>query len=348
MKIYHFVLVYIVLLVTSVVILDIKTNNLKHIIDEKESINRKLRVAVDDGVANLVQIGKNRQLIISKDKAINSFYTSLYSSFGIISDKDKQTELSMYIPVIVITEEEGYYTYYFDEYIGVDGGTYVSLRWSEKMPYYYEDSDFIYGFTLGENVSIYDKNGLLGVSGRVYQLNYKEMEKDYPAFFRSRPNHFLLTEETFELVRKGAIKTCIEKSMAYHTSLHNKIASQYGITYNFSLPQMSIDMWMPFLDDLSMFVVFQGYPYGNEPGEVFNRIASAAAKISKDRVYYIEQVKWYLVYHKSDCPKLKESIILYDDTPYYSIIDCVKKGAYGCKECSPNEIIAPEYDAPLT
>ncbi|NLK74028.1 MAG: hypothetical protein GX288_01905 [Clostridiales bacterium] len=346
MKIYHLVLAFVVLIISTVVIADIKTDSLMNVINEKESIDRKLRVAIDDGISNLLQIGENNQLIVSKEKAIDSFYASLYTNFGILSDKGKQAELSMYIPIIAVTEEDGYYIYYYQEYISQDGGSHISQRWSEKLPYYYEDEDFIYGFTLDENISLYDKNGVLGENGSVYKLNYKEVKNVFPTYFTARPSHFLLSEESFYLLRKGAIQECIESTMAYHTSLHNHIASQYGITYNFALPQMSEDIWMLYLDNLCMFVVFQGYPYGNEVGEVYNRIASAGAKISKDRTYYLEQVKWYLVYHISTCPKLKENILLYDNKPYYSIKDCVAKGAYGCEICCPNEIHAPDYTVP--
>lgn len=183
----------------------------------------------------------------------------------------------------------------------------------------------------------------------VFQMDYHDVIKkdDYAPFRNVRPNSLLLSEENYELIRKGSIVQCIEETMAYYISQHNHIAEQYGITYNFSLPVVSDDEWAPYLDDISMFIVFQGYPYGGEVGETYNRFNSAGAKVSKRRKYYIEQKGWYLVYHMDNCPELlKEGIILRDE-PFYSVESCVKEGCYACPICfNENEVFAPEIILP--
>jgi hypothetical protein len=132
--------------------------------------------------------------------------------------------------------------------------------------------------------------------------------------------------------------------MAYYTSHHNHIAKQYGITYNFSLPVIREDEWAPYLDDVSMFVVFQGYPYGDKLGEVYNRIASSGAKISKNRLFYLEQIGWYYVYHRDNCPELENGGMILFDEPQYELETCVKKGAYACPVCNDmSGINAPDY-----
>ncbi|WP_197660859.1 hypothetical protein [Mobilitalea sibirica] len=312
-----------------------------------EQLNRNLATAIDDGVTSLSQLDSNNCLKISMDAAVKSFFLSLYSSFGVISDKENQEKLNAYIPVITFTMEDGFYIFYSEDFTGVDGYTYVAKTWSEKFPYYYEDEDFIYGFSLGNVISLYDKNGLLsGAERSVFKLDYHDIQtkSEYASFRNLRPESILLNDESFELVRKGTIISCIEVSMAYYTSHHNKIAQRYGITYNFSLPVIRDDEWAPFLDDISMFVVFQGYPYGNEASETYNRFLSAGAKVSKNKVYYIEQKDWYYIYHRSDCPELRQEGIIFDDTPYYTIKDCVEKGAYACEHCCKNRkhVYAPD------
>ncbi|MFT4143302.1 MAG: hypothetical protein QM644_02515, partial [Mobilitalea sp.] len=142
---------------------------------------------------------------------------------------------------------------------------------------------------------------------------------------------------------KGILVKVIEKSLAYYTSRHNRIASQYGITYNFSLPSVNEDNWDMYLETNSMFVVFQGYPYGTEIGETYNRIVSAGAKISKKKVYYLEQKDWYLIYHKNTCEELSKNGILFMEDPYYEVEECVKTGAYACPICSLEGALAPKY-----
>lgn len=331
------------LAITYVIISDISTNNLNAVINNKKEIDSYIDTAIDDAAIRLIDVGENNQIRVNKEKAVESFMTSLYSSFNILSNRDKQEGLSLYIPVIVVTVEDGYYIYYYDEYKDGEEYTHAIVRWSEKMPYYYEDDDFIYGFTLGDTISILDKNGILDSSGnqRVYEMNYQDIEEKHPDILAT-PDHFLLNDEKFNTVRKTKITELIESSMAYYISHHNKIASNYGITYNFSLPSISNNQWMPYLDDWGIFIMFQGYPYGNEAGEVYNRFASAGAKLSKDKFYYLEQVDWYLIYHKGDCSEVNESSILYRTDPYLTVRECVSKGAYACPECNARGINVPE------
>lgn len=347
MRLSHFSIIFVILAVAVIVITDIKTNDLKAVIDNREQINRNLDIAIDDGASMLTEVDMNNDIIINKEEAVNSFFMSLSSSFGVLSDKSSQEKLNLYIPVIAVTMEDGYYVFFSDEYTGSDGHTYVAKRWSEKFPYYYEDNDFIYSFTLGDVVKIFDKNNLLGDGAQqVYDMDYHDFQREsvYSTFRTLRPSSIFLNDESFNLARKGTIITRLEDTMAYYTSKHNKIASQYGITYTFSLPAIKNDEWEPFLDNTSMFVVFQGYPYGSESGETYNRFASAGAKVSKREAFYIEQKGWYLIYHRAGCPELLKPGIIIKDEPYYDPMDCVMQGCYQCPVCFPdNGIYAPKY-----
>lgn len=348
MKMYHFALVFIVIFITVMVPADLKLDNLKTVIESKEQIDRCIDTALDDAVSGLAETDSSNTITIDKEAATESFFLSLYSNFGLQSDKEGQEKLNMYIPVVVVTMEDGYYVFYSDEFTGSDGYTYVSKRWSEKLTYTYEDNDFIYGFTLGDAVTLYDKNLILGGadSQRVYSLDYHDLQtkSEYASYRAMRPDGIMLKDETFELVRKQVIIDSVEKTMTYYTSRHNHIAEQYGITYNFSLPAMREEDWAPYLDNVSMYVVFQGYPYGSEVGEFYNRIATAGAKISKSRAYYLEQKGWYLVYHREDCPELLKESLVFLDEPLYDIHSCARAGAYACPICNGNSgMNAPNY-----
>lgn len=347
MKLYHYVIVFVIIAILIIITSDVKTNNLKAVIQNKEQIDNNLDTAIDDGVTKLAEVDNNNMVKINRDAAAKSFFLSLHSTFGVMSDKESQDKLNLYVPVVVVTMEDGYYILFSDEYKETDGYTYVSKRWSEKFPYYYEDSDFVYGFTLGDIVTIYDKNNILnGTSQTVYKLDFHSIQTkdEYSSFRSARADSILLNDDLFNEVRKNTIIHCIEESMAYYTSRHNQIAKQYGITYNFSLPAIKDDQWAPFLDDISMFVVFQGYPYGNQFGETYNRFASAGAKVSKKQAYYLEQKGWYLVYHRASCPELKKERAIFSDEPLYDVYSCSKKGAYACPICNQNNgVNAPNY-----
>lgn len=333
------------------VITDIKTNDLKTVIDNKEQIDKNIETAIDDGVARLAVLDDNNNVIINKDAAVQSFFASFQSSFGVLDDTDNKDKLNMYIPLVLIAMEDGYYIFYCDEYKDAGNKTYIAKRWTEKFPYYYEDEDFIYGFTQGDIVKLYDKNSLLNSSGtrNTYEIDYHDLQKkDEFSYFRSqRPANVMLNDDKYEQIRKNTIIDCIEYSMAYYTSRHNKIAEQYGIAYNFSLPVIDGREWETYIDDISMYVVFQGYPYGTEPGETYNRIASAGAKVSKKDVFYLQQKDWYYVYHRSSCPELVKGGIILKDEPYYREQDCAAEGAYACPVCSQTGAFAPDYKVDL-
>ncbi len=348
MRIHNYVIIFVVIAISTFVVLDIKMNSMEAVVRSKTQIERNIITAIDDGVKNLIQSEDSNMLKINKEAAINSFFASLYSSFGITDDKDSIMKLNQYIPVITIILEDGYYVFYSDEYQGADNYMNVSKRWTEKMPYFYEDQNLIYRFTTGDVVTLYDKGNSLGggLSQNVYCMDYRDIQRkeEYLEFRNNNPESILLSDEAFNTVRKAAIIKSIETTMAYYTSHHNRIAQQYGITYNFSLPVMREEEWAPYLDDVSMFVVFQGYPYGNEVGEVYNRVLSSGAKLSKNRLFILEQIGWYYVYHREDCPELKNGGILLFDEPLYDLESCARKGAYACPHCNEGAgVNAPDY-----
>ena len=348
MRIHNYVIIFVVIAIGTFVVLDIKVNSMEAVVRSKAQIERNIITAIDDGMRSLIQTDDSNKLEINKEAGIYSFFASLYSSFGITDDRNSIMKFNQYVPVITIIMEDGYYIFYSDEYQGSDGYMNVSKRWTEKMPYFYEDENFIYRFTLGEVVTLYDKRDSLGggLSQNVYCMDYRDIQgkEEYLEFRNNNPGSILLSDEAFHIERKGAIIRSIETSMAYYTSHHNRIAQQYGITYNFSLPVMREEEWASYLDDVSMFVVFQGYPYGDEVGEVYNRVLSSGAKISKKRLFILEQIGWYYVYHREDCPELEKGGILLFEEPLYDLESCASKGAYACPLCNEEAgVKAPDY-----
>lgn len=329
-------------------------NNYSAVLSNKKEIDKVIELAIDDGVNSLVELDSNNNLTINKDAAIQGFFMSLYSSFGIFSDKQAQEKLNLYIPVIAITSEDGYHILYSDEYVGSDGKTYTTKRWSEKFPYYYEDEDFIYSFTLGDVVTLFDKNSLLNTNyltdeQRVYKLNYHDLIS-YPEYMSFRSGHldsFLLNEDKYNEYKRVVIANCLESSMSYYSSHHNDIASRHGITYNFAMPTMSKDSWAFYLNVPSMFILFQGYPYGEGSTYIYNRVASAGSRIVKNEYYLIEQKGWYKLYHLKDCEELnKPGVIIPEDMdfPFYDEKSCVEVGAYACPTCIKNGVYPPDYN----
>lgn len=345
MKIYHFALIFLIFFFASVIKSDISIGLLKNIENDKEEITIGLSSATSDAVNYLSRTGSYGTGTINKDEVLTTFFTSLYASFGIISDLPKQTEIDIYIPVILICDVDGYYVYYFDEHVADDGNTYIERVWTEKKPYYFEDEYFVYRFTLTDMVYIFDKNNILEVEDRVIHVERKEfiMNPIYESFRMNYSDCILLNDEVFDLARKEAIINKLEDVMTYYTSRHNHIAYRQGITYTFSLPAGSQE-WAAYIDDVSILVVFQGYPYGPDMDYTYNKIASAGANIIKKPRYYVEEKSWFYLAHRQGCERIKDSNNLLDET-FDTIEECAELGAYCC-ECIEHGARVPElkYD----
>lgn len=342
MKIYHFALLFIIFFLGAVIKTDISIGRLKAIENDKNEIEIGLSSATSDAVSYLSKTGSYGGSSINKEEVLNTFFSSLYSSMGIISDPSAQAELEIYIPVILLCDLDGYYVYYYDEYRGADGNTYVERTWSDKMPYSLEDDYFIYRFTLTDKVYLYDKNSIFAYSNPVIDINYKDFQtaSEYADFRANYSDCIMLNDEDFVLARKSAIINKLEDVLAYYTSRHNIIASRQGITYSFSFPEGRTDEWAGYIDDVNILVVFQGYPYGPDNNYTYNKVASSGGNIAKNAKYYVEKKSWYLLAHTGSCEKLMESTTLLEET-FDTIEECAYLGAYCC-ECIEHGARVPE------
>lgn len=333
MKVYHYAMIFLIFFLAAVIRTDISIGRLKAIENEKAQLTRMLNSATSDAVEYLATSGVYGTNSIEKDELVNRFFTSLYSSMGIISDANAQAELEMYIPVILLCDYDGYYIYYYDKFPAEDGHTYSKRTWSEKMPYYYKDDYFIYRFTLSDKIYLYDINNLLSLPQVVIEADYHEFQKDdrYASFRLHHADHFLLDDDKFQLIKKGAVLNQLEKVLSFYTVRHNAIAGQNGISYGFSFPAAFEDEWAAYMDDVNILVVFQGYPYGADRDYTFNKIASAGGNIIKKPVYYVEKKGWYHLAHIKGCPKLEKSTALLEET-FESLEACARTGAY-CDDC---------------
>lgn len=323
---------------------DISVGSIKNLENEKEQMQNSLDTATSDAINYLASSGKFGTNVLNKDGMISTFFHSLYSSMGIISDNNAQTELQNYIPVILLCDSDGYFVYYYDDYVSEDGMKCIERRWSEKMPYFYEDGYINYRFTLTDQVIINDINKLINDKLSILELDYHELQTDdiYQNIRDKNRDWFLLNDERYELIKKSAVINHLEEVLSYYTNQYNLIASQNGITYHFSFPAGQSEEWAQYMDDVNMIVVFQGYPYGRDKNYTFNKISCASANILKKKLYYIEKKSWYYLAHKAGCPMLHNNSFVLEEV-FDSLEECARMGAYSddCIEHGPR---VPQID----
>lgn len=317
MKWTNLAIVFFLLELSLFTILDVRMNNVQAVVNKKVEYSKALDSAIDDGVINLVEVDSNRNLILKKENAVEQFYQSLYANFGIIGNGVKENTLKGYIPIILVTDSDGFYIYYSDTY-KTNNEVLVVQRWSEKYPYVYEQDGLIFNFTLGNYLTVYDKN-----TDSLYKGEYKDLVEVFPG-------SILANFDTFDAIRRNTIISRIEEKMNYYINQHNLVTKQFGITYNFWLPQIDKTDWYRTIDDISMLVVFQGYPYNVASLDTFNRYTIGGARIRRTNEFYITEENGRKYYHKSSC-----SHVIITDQQYYTKEECALEGAYPCIDCKP-------------
>ena len=346
MKLSHFSILFVAIYITIIITADIRINNVAAIAESRNDMDFYLDQAIESSVNRIKQMETKSIEVSDLDRVADSFFSSMHASLGILSDPVAQEKFKAYVPMIAITTMSGYFLMYNDEYRCEDGYTYISRRWTELKPYYYQDDHFIYRFSLSSDLTLYDSNSFFDSesSTKLYQSTVEELRSgDYYANFRNRfTDHFLLNQELFPLVRQQAVVDCLGSDMSWYISRHNEIASYYGVTYQFGLP-VDNSTWAKTIDSPGIIVVFQGMPLVEGSDKVYNRIAYSGAGIRKDEVYYIEQHGWYYLYHKAGCPLIEGNLNIRDEH-YYSVEECSKLGCYACPTCDPPGVHAPDYD----
>jgi len=317
MKWTNLAIVFFLLELSLFIILDVRMNNVSAVVNKKIEYSKALDSAVDDGVINLVEVDNKRNLILKKENAVDQFYQSLYANFGVIGNSAIESKLKGYIPIILVTDTDGFYIYYSDIY-EINNEVLVVQRWSEKYPYVYEQDNLIFNFTLGNYLTVYDKS-----TNSLYKGEYKDLVEVFP-------DSILANFDTFDSLRRNTIISRIEESMNYYINNHNLIAKQFGITYNFWLPQIDKTDWYRTIDDISMLVVFQGYPYNVANLDTFNRYTIGGARIRRSNTFYITEENGRKYYHRFSC-----SHVNITGQQYYTKEECALEGAYPCIDCKP-------------
>lgn len=286
---------------------------------EKERIiyNNALDGAVEDAVSGLAEYDSGDQVYLNKDAAVEQFFLSLFSGFGILDNEDQQEWMKLYVPVVLVTDEDGYYIYHSYQ-VTDENGKHIYQDWSEKMTYSYVYEKYVCSFSLTDRLRVLDTE-----SWQCYEGDFHDLMEQLPEI------SFLADDTSYQTVRQAAVSDCISESMEYYINQHNRIAHDYGISYQFFLPEITDEDWSRSISDVSFMVLFQGYPYESVDGS-YNRVEISAARILKKKYYYITKIEGVLYYHEESCNKVTDRSV-----PHETARECAGLGAYPCPDCSP-------------
>lgn len=265
MKFTDFTILFSCILLCFILAADINTNELQALAKLQIQYNNRLDNAVQDSIEGAVELDSGRQIFINKQEVVDRFFESLSIQFGVLDKKDLVSQLKGYVPVILFVEQEGYFLYCREDKNGI-----LEEKFSTKIPFLLEREKYTIQFTLGDYIYYWNKQLNKRIEGNYYDINF--------ALFCPE-----LEQEVFEIYRRRTIIDTLTQAVNQAIKEHNKIAEQYGIDYVFSLPVIEKELWYRTIDDVSLLVLFQGYPYGNGITGFYNRVALGGARLTKEK-----------------------------------------------------------------
>lgn len=310
----NMIIIFLMIVCPFMLINSLELENIKIAQYKTLEINRILDTATIDGSNALVKMGRNKEFIIDKNDAVETFLNTMYLNLEIMDNSILKQRLTAYIPAILIIDIDGCYVLSQDEYINLSGEKEMKLTWKPKKLYVYQQDNLAYNFTLTDYVTVYNITTKIFNNGTYAELKNK--------------NIITMSSGKFEEIRRRTIIDNIEKDLSFYTIKHNEIAKTYGINYNFGLPVIENDDWNRTIDDVGMLVFFQGFPLGIS-NEKYNNYAFGGATIVHVKKYYTDINGKY--YHKiTTCPKITSSYEVKNSTQ-----ECASKGFRPCLECDP-------------
>ncbi|ANS75345.1 F0F1-type ATP synthase [Paenibacillus yonginensis] len=276
MKITNLAILFVCIFIPFMLVLDFHTRDQENVLQLEDQYSAALRTAVQDAgsVLNINELQEyeaayqsSKYFKVNKELALDTFFRTLYLNFGVENDPIGQGTLASYIPVIGITDYDGYYIYTTAEYQDNGGQTIAKPMWRPKKPYAFADNNGnVINFTLDSYVHAYDAVRHEWVEG-------------FRADLAGKTSISLLNDpESFEQQRRSTIVSSIQEDVAYFINAYNDYATHYGISYTFKLPQISQEEWTNTIDDIGIMAFIQGLPIGDQ---TYNNYAFGGGRLIK-------------------------------------------------------------------
>ena len=230
MKIYHFTLIFAFFAVIMCAVVSWRVSE-ENFVSTDNSANEKIFDDAVDAATAVLMKTEDGNLSIDKEAAVEAFFTSMFASLGIVDMPMEMTELEMYVPVIAVTCDDGLYICHNEILPDKDGDFEINRTWTDKIPYSYDDGYFIYRFTNGNTVTVYDYNCYLAATPDVYKADptqisefdhFVEVVANIPS--AAWPVCLLTNETLFEEIRVKVISETMEEYLNYYCNEHNMIA----------------------------------------------------------------------------------------------------------------------------
>lgn len=297
---------------------------------QKGKIDSALLFASDTAAEQLAEGYGESNVYRLLENAESEFFRALSAGMEVFDDFDKKEMLNFYVPLLIVTNTDGFYMNYL--YEGEDNGAKTLTRiWSECQPYYYSDDEFIYRFFLNDEIYIIRKSN----PEDIVKSTYQDIIANSSLMSQLASSRVFRSDADYREVKRASMAKSIETAAVRMINKHNAIAGQYGISMYYSVPSFLED-YTPAMEYPSFLAVFQGYPLSLRYSIFYNNCTSSAAYIAKVRKYTVELstdiAQPYSVFHEEGCVKTgMYGTVLTERVPKETAISAY--GAYACPHC---------------
>lgn len=328
MKSFKFAILWILAFLMMCSTLFLRTMSIKENGKRIETYDLVLKNSCEDAAQAMIQPSNEQQLNTIEqgyvkspkeiepnlDKALETFYNTLFMNLGIQNDPALQEGFKRYVPLKMVVAYKGLYVCTSTEY--TEGGKKkFKEMWQPLISFNYKDAknNLIINYTLNDYVYITDlKNGYVeGTS--------KDMRQKYPLCEA-------LSDKHFEGMRRKVITDTINNAMGYYTEKNNSIGRQNGFSYKFKIPIIDNDK-LNEIDSASFIAFYQGLPIRSDV--IHNNYALSASRITANKKYYGSQGLNNYYHTSSSCPRITGKVKVFN-----SRVDAAKDGYSPCPDCN--------------
>lgn len=251
MKIQHYAIIFIIIILPFSIICKSKINNKIDVLNNETRINNALDVATTDAVDTLIDLNDEYYALYDGEmldvtptiakEGIKTFFQSLSVNNNLpftSGDKLGEEYFSPYIPAILVIAYDGFYIYSVEE---TNTGIYEYVL-SPKIPYAYEENGYYINFTLGNYIKLYAPNGILykGALTKNYLANTSGEYMKMAEILEGNPNANLSNDNVKDLSN-------LTDDMSLILYALNKASASIGI-----LPSFLTSTTKPMLKDYNV------------------------------------------------------------------------------------------------
>lgn len=318
----HFVILFAIIFFTSMLSVALKQYRNRLVTEERARLEDAFLNASDTAAEELA-LGMDVDFESTLSNTSEKFFEALIAELGLYNDEDGANEANLYVPVLAVTVEDGFYLCVLER-VTESGETLLKRRWTECLPYAYEDAQYIYRFTTGEDVTILHK-----ATKTQYRTSYSKVAANSTLMAQFASGHVFDSEDNFIMYRQAAIVASIEKQINIALNKQAYLAGDLGTNIMYACPSF-IDVIPE--DAAGMFIaLYQGLPSKAKASYTYSGVKSASFIKEKTYFYVAEPVgtDYWRLAHKEGCVHLTGTEIEHIDRDMAIRV----YGAYGCPDC---------------